>query len=313
MTTFATPPTKTLSFVLLNQDEGTDVTNFLPQLAAAANEGLAIFSQFHGGSYTVRAGTSPSDRQPGEIAVNIRKAVATDPSGALGWHQVTNGVPDVELPFDTMSGLTGDSNALDVVATHEIFETSGDPGANQLADNLNGKVSAKETCDRVEDVTFIGVDSWRRRSVRLLHRSRLATRRGQPGHDDPWWLRHRGRFAEPHGHHAPSKAHRPRSEGLRGWPRQAQGGQVQPDVTPDLARHAEDHSRADRTRPSAMMNFEEARKALHEAAADLDALRAQASEDAGRKAETVVMHAWEIALQRFHTACAAYVNFSDMM
>jgi hypothetical protein len=153
-TTFATPPAKTLSFVLLNRDEGQEVTDFLPKLADAINEGLTIFSQFHGGSYICRAGSSPTDRRDGEIAVNIRKAVTTDPSGALGWHQVTNGIPDIELPYDTMSGLTGDSNALDTVASHEVFETCGDPGANGLKDNGNGKVSAEEECDRVEDVTF---------------------------------------------------------------------------------------------------------------------------------------------------------------
>jgi len=151
---YATPNAPIFRYVLLNQDEGQAVTDFLPKLADSLNESLAILARFHGISASVRAGSSPTDRQAGEVAMNVRKSVQTDPQGALGWHQVTNGVPDIELPMDTMSGLTGDDNSLDVVASHEADETSIDPGANQLVDNGNGKVSAMEDCDRVEDVIF---------------------------------------------------------------------------------------------------------------------------------------------------------------
>jgi hypothetical protein len=156
MTTPATPPPVSLCFVLINRETARpDVDQFLPGLRDALDESLnQHFAPFHGGKYGVRVAASPTDRQPGEVAVNIRAAVATDPQGALGWHQVTNGVPDIELPLDTMTGLTGDDNSLDVVADHECKEAAGDPGANQLADNGNGKVSAKETCDRVEDQIY---------------------------------------------------------------------------------------------------------------------------------------------------------------
>lgn len=143
-------------FVLINQaSDRPDVDAFLPKLRDALDEDInQRFALFHGGRYGFRVATSPTDRLTGEVAVNVRHKQDADPAGALAWHQVTGGVPDIELPFDLMSGLTGDSDALDVCANHEIKETILDPGANLLADNRNGKVSMKEACDRVEDETY---------------------------------------------------------------------------------------------------------------------------------------------------------------
>jgi hypothetical protein len=151
----ATAPSVMFEFVLINQaTDRPDLTKFLPTLVAGLTQGVAIFTKFRGATASFRAASSSSDRKPGEIACNIRHNQPGDPQGALAWHQVTNGVPDVELPLDDMSGLTGDSEALDVCLSHEVFETMGDPGANGLVDNGNGKVSAEEECDRVEDTFF---------------------------------------------------------------------------------------------------------------------------------------------------------------
>lgn len=151
----APAPNPTFCFVLIDYTNRSDVVAFLPQLRDALDESLnQHFAPFHGGHYAFRVASSPTDKTSGEVAMNIRHAAPGDPSGAEGWHQDNNGVPDIELPLDTMSGLTGDSNCLDVVADHEAKETAGDPGANQLVDNGNGKVSARETCDRVEDITY---------------------------------------------------------------------------------------------------------------------------------------------------------------
>lgn len=154
---FATPPTYTLCFVILDQTAGDypGLTGFLPGLRDALDEYLNQYvAKWHGGVYAVRVGANAQDRNAGEVAINLRHNQDTDPQGALGWHQVTGGVEDIEIPLDSLSGLTGDGQALDVCASHEAAETAVDPGANQWADNGNGKVSAKEASDRVEDMTF---------------------------------------------------------------------------------------------------------------------------------------------------------------
>ena len=152
-------PSVTSSWVIIDQTTGDvpGLSDFLVKLVDALDEGAnRIFSRFHGGTCALRVAANPGDRKPGECAINLRHKQPGDPNGALAWHQVTNGVPDIELPIDTMNGLTGegDSNALDVCASHELFESLADLGANLLADNLNGKVSAREACDRVEDTFF---------------------------------------------------------------------------------------------------------------------------------------------------------------
>lgn len=153
---FAAPPTVNLCFVVIDQTtDRPDLAPFLPQLRDALDETLnGPFNAFHGGKYAFRVASSPTDRAIGEVAINVRHATAEDPQGALAWHQVTNGVPDIEINLDSTSGLTGDSQALDVCVSHEVEETATDAGANLLADNGNGKVSAREACDRVEDQFF---------------------------------------------------------------------------------------------------------------------------------------------------------------
>jgi hypothetical protein len=155
--TFASPPAVNLSFVLVDQTTGDrpDLAPFLPKLRDSLDEAMnEHFAPFHGGTYALRVAASPSDRKPGEIAINIRHQQTSDPQGALAWHQVTGGIPDIEINLDSTSGLTGDSDALDVCGSHEVMETAANPGANLLADNLNGKVSAREACDRIEDTFF---------------------------------------------------------------------------------------------------------------------------------------------------------------
>jgi hypothetical protein len=151
----ATAPLFTLSFVLLLQDATrTDVQAALPSIAAACEEQLNVnFAPYYGGHFSVRAGVSATDRQPGEIAVNLQTSIPEAP-GALGFHQDTNGVPDVEIGLDTVTGLTSGSEALSVVVSHEILETSLDPGANRWADRGDGTMCALEACDQVEQTTY---------------------------------------------------------------------------------------------------------------------------------------------------------------
>jgi hypothetical protein len=151
----AAAPALTLSFVLLLQDAShADVQAAMPSIAAACEEQLnGPFSDFYGGKYSVRAGTSATDRRPGEIAVNLQNAIPEAPT-AMGFHQVTNGVPDVEIGLNTVTGLTSGPEALSVVVSHEILETSLDPGANRWADRGDGTMCALEACDRVEQTTY---------------------------------------------------------------------------------------------------------------------------------------------------------------
>ena|SRR5579863_1963756 len=151
---FAAPPAPTRVAIIDRTTDRPDLAPFLPQLADALNEQLnQHFAPHHGGSYVFRV-CAPGHRQPGEIAMNVRHQKATDPQGALAWHQVTSGIPDIEINIDSTSGLTGDSNALDVCASHESCEMGADGGANRLVDNLNGTVSALETCDRIEQLIY---------------------------------------------------------------------------------------------------------------------------------------------------------------
>lgn len=155
--TLAAPPPVSLCFVLIDRTTGDrpDLAPFLPGLRDALDETLnGPFAAFHGGKYGFRVASSPTDRAGNEVAINVRHAMAEDPQGALAWHQVTGGVPDIEVNLDSTSGLTGDSQALDVCVSHEVEETATDAGANLLADNGNGKVSAREASDRVEDTFF---------------------------------------------------------------------------------------------------------------------------------------------------------------
>jgi hypothetical protein len=162
MTTFATPPTGPLfRVVVLNQmpaPASAGLAAFMPRFVDALNEHAARVRSFHRVSAVVRAGADPKDRKPGEIAMNIRHSTQADPNGALGWHQVTDGVPDIEIPLDFCSGLTGDDDALDVVGSHELGELMLDPGANGLVDNGNGYVSAEEVSDRVQDCFYLSAN-----------------------------------------------------------------------------------------------------------------------------------------------------------
>lgn len=105
---------------------------------------------------TMRYG-SESDRDPTDIAVHFRDSIPEAP-GALAFHQVVNGVPDIELGCDLFSSWadSGDSSSLSVGGSHELLELLGDPGANRwadLQDQLN-RTRAMETADRVQNTCY---------------------------------------------------------------------------------------------------------------------------------------------------------------
>src|ERR1700722_19822955 len=100
---------------------------FLQALSLALLEGCVTFDASRGflTSDSVRVAASPTDRQPNEIACNFRDTIPEAPD-ALAYHQVTNGVPDIEIGCDLFSTLSSGSEALSVGVSHEVFETKRD-------------------------------------------------------------------------------------------------------------------------------------------------------------------------------------------
>jgi hypothetical protein len=112
------------------------------------------FSAAWGGvSVTFRVGSGPDDRQPNEIAINFRDTIPEAP-GALAYHTITGGIPDIELGCDLFSSLTGQNESLSSGGSHELLELLGDPGANRWADRGTGVMDALEACDFVQNTGY---------------------------------------------------------------------------------------------------------------------------------------------------------------
>lgn len=147
-----------LCFVIINHSSDDSVgSNLLDSVLITIRDALTeqlntSYSDFYGGNYHVRVGTI-QDRSSGEVAINIRDSIPEAP-GALGYHYVTDGVPDIEIGLDTIDGYVTGSQSLSAVASHEVLETGGDRGANEWVDRGDGTMRAKELCDTVEDTTY---------------------------------------------------------------------------------------------------------------------------------------------------------------
>jgi hypothetical protein len=125
---------------------------FLAALVEGSSQLLNAYATATGQNpaVTFRVGGGPDDRQPGEVACNFRDNIPEAP-GALAFHTVTNGVPDIELGVDLFSALTGDSEGMDIGFTHELLEMLRDAGANGWKDNGSGALDAEEACDWVQN------------------------------------------------------------------------------------------------------------------------------------------------------------------
>lgn len=145
----------TLQFVFYNLAPGrNDVTAALPSIRDALDDQANNeFADAYGGVYFFRVGASPSDRRPGEVGINIRHTVPAQ--GAIAYHAVTNGVPDIEMALDLVSSLTTGTECLSSALSHEVLETAGDQGANLWATRGDGVTSdARETCDFVQNTGY---------------------------------------------------------------------------------------------------------------------------------------------------------------
>ena len=118
--------------------------------AQTANEFAAAYGSAEPG---FRVASSPSDRTANEIAINFRDTIPEAP-GALAYHQVTNGVPDIEIGVDLFSSLTTGTESVSSGVSHEVLETLGDLGANGWKDKGTGVMGAEEVCDPVQNTGY---------------------------------------------------------------------------------------------------------------------------------------------------------------
>jgi hypothetical protein len=101
----------------------------------------------------VRVGSGPDDRDPDEIAIHLRDAIPEAP-GALAYHTVTNGIPDIEIGVDLFTSLTEGLDSVSAGGSHEVLETLGDVGANGWKDKGAGIMGAEEVADPVQNTCY---------------------------------------------------------------------------------------------------------------------------------------------------------------
>jgi hypothetical protein len=101
----------------------------------------------------MRIASEPPDRKPGEIAMNFRDTIPEAP-GALAYHTITDGIPDIELGVDLFSSLSDAGESLSTGGSHELLEMLLDPGANRWADKGTGTMAALEACDVVQNTSY---------------------------------------------------------------------------------------------------------------------------------------------------------------
>jgi hypothetical protein len=159
---------------------------FLADLVAALDEQVRgpFASEYGVQPVALRVGSGPTDRSPTEIAVNFRDTLSVP--GALAYHTVVAGVPDVEVGCDLFTTLSTYVNPGDEAVSqgvgHEVLELLGDPGANCWEDSGQGFMRSREVADLVQNTGYAASNGlWMTNFLR-----RAAWVPGAPG---PWdWL-----------------------------------------------------------------------------------------------------------------------------
>lgn len=154
-----------MEFVLI--DESTAATagaanggTLTPTALAAIAQALTVFmdrdlSTYWGGSYRVRAGSSPTDVAQGEIVCAILDALPSVP-GAVAYHDVQGAeVPVVFLARSQCSSISTGSDSISSALSHELAETAGDPACNKWVDDNAGHEWAHELCDAVQEWGYV--------------------------------------------------------------------------------------------------------------------------------------------------------------
>jgi hypothetical protein len=160
------PALRTFAFVFIDLTTDTTPANLKPGPwltkieQALAKEINGPWAASHGTSANFRTGSGPDDRTPSEIAIHLRDTIPEAP-GALAYHAVTNGVPDIEIGCDLFDTVVDGSNGQEAMSSgidHEIKELMLDAGANQWADlqDGSGMMRAHEACDTVQNTGHAG-------------------------------------------------------------------------------------------------------------------------------------------------------------
>jgi hypothetical protein len=104
-----------------------------------------------GGAYRVRAGSGPTDVQPGEIVCAIQDALPTAP-GAVAYHDVEGAeVPVIFLARSQCNSISTGPDSISGALSHELAETAGDPAVNKWVDDGQGHEWCHELCDAVQE------------------------------------------------------------------------------------------------------------------------------------------------------------------
>ena len=108
-------------------------------------------------SISIRVGKSLLDRSEREVAVNFRDTIPVE--GALAYHLVTNGVPDIEIGVDLFESIDAGAESVSVGGGHEVLEMIGDPGANGWKEKQDGTgcMVTEEVVDVVQNTFYAGV------------------------------------------------------------------------------------------------------------------------------------------------------------
>lgn len=145
------------------------------------NTALGPFAAEFGQQRTVyRVASGPNDRKSGEIAVNFRDTIPEAP-GALAYHTVTNGVPDIEIGTDLFDSVLDGNDPIFMGVDHELKELLKDAGANGWKDLQDGSglTRAEEECDTVQNTAYKGPSGTK--LANFLLRSAFI-----PGAPGPW-------------------------------------------------------------------------------------------------------------------------------
>ena len=114
------------------------------------------FADAHGArTVEFRIADPGTDRLDGELAMNFRDTIPEAPN-ALAYHQVVNGIPDIELGVDLFASLTSGVESLSVGGSHELLELLRDVGANGWKDKQDGSglMGAEEVGDVVQNTFY---------------------------------------------------------------------------------------------------------------------------------------------------------------
>jgi hypothetical protein len=123
-------------------------------VAAVSAQVNGEFAQEHGGSATIRRGTSSTDILPGERVLLFVASFPSLPQDSAYHDDGPGGSPRAFVAVTTCDSVLGPGGICQDVS-HEILEAQADEGANKWADDGSGTLHAFEVCDGVEVQSYL--------------------------------------------------------------------------------------------------------------------------------------------------------------